>query len=118
MATLYERCGGFATVSKVVLSFYDKVLDSDVAGPYFDAVDMKSVIDHQTKFVAQTMGGPAAYTDEALKRVHAKHNIEPEAFIEVGRLLQETLEDFDFAPADVDTVMQAIGARRSCIVND
>ncbi len=116
MASLFERCGGFATVSKVVMSFYDRVLDSDVAGPYFESVDLKTVIDHQTKFVAQTMGGPIVYSDEQLKRVHAKHSIESEAFDEVGRLMQETLEDFDFAPSDIDLVMEAIGARRSCIV--
>ena len=70
--TLFEKYGGFSTLSKVVMSFYDKVLDSDQVGDYFEDVDMKKQIDHQTKFIASIMGGPASFTDDMLRRVHAK----------------------------------------------
>lgn len=56
MATMFERYGGFANVSKIVMSFYDKVLDSDVIGDYFEDVDMWALIDHQTKFIAPPAG--------------------------------------------------------------
>jgi len=46
MSSLFELYGGFASVSKIVMAFYDKILDSDIAGPYFDDVDMKALIDH------------------------------------------------------------------------
>ena len=67
-STIFQRYGGFASVSKVVMSFYDKVLDSPVASPYFANTNMKRLIDHQTKFIAQIMGGPVSYTDEQLER--------------------------------------------------
>ena len=67
----FERYGGFAVLSKVVMALYDKILDSDVAGPYFDGVDVRHVIDHQTKFVSQLMGGPEAYTDPMLQQLHS-----------------------------------------------
>ena len=35
-STMFERYGGFATVSKIVSAFYDKVLDSSILAPYFD----------------------------------------------------------------------------------
>ena len=38
--TLYEKYGGFSQVSKIVLSFYDTLLDNDEIGPFFDDVDM------------------------------------------------------------------------------
>lgn len=57
MATMFDRYGGFTSVSKIVMSFYDKVLDSETVGPYFEDIDMKALIDHQTKFIAQVMGG-------------------------------------------------------------
>ena len=44
--TLFERYGGFAAVSKVVLAFYDRVLDDEQVGPYFDDVDLPKLIDH------------------------------------------------------------------------
>ena len=56
--SLFDKYGGFASVSKVVMTFYTKVLDSDVIGDYFDGIDMRRLIDHQTKFIATIMGGP------------------------------------------------------------
>jgi hemoglobin len=41
------------------MAFYDRVLNSDVIGAYFDDIDMRQLIDHQTKFISQGMGGPA-----------------------------------------------------------
>jgi hemoglobin len=117
MATIFERYGGFATVSKIVMAFYDKVLESDVAGPYFDDVDMRAQIDHQTKFVAQVMGGPTEYTNETLQSVHARHNIDRAAFDEVTMLLQETLEDFDVDPADIRHVIDEMKSRAAYIIS-
>lgn len=47
MQTIFERYGGFAAVSKVVMNFYDKALDSPATIPYFSNFDMKRLIDHQ-----------------------------------------------------------------------
>jgi len=51
--TPFEKYGGFATVSKIVMVFYDRVLDSDIMAPFFDDVDMRRLTDHQTKFISQ-----------------------------------------------------------------
>ncbi len=117
MSTMFERYGGFAAVSKVVMAFYEKVLDSDIAGPFFEDIDMKALIDHQTKFVAQVMGGPAHYNDEVLRTVHAKHQIDKAAFDEVAALMKETLEDFEFAPEDIKDVMSQITSRAVFIIS-
>ena len=52
MATMFEKYGGFAKVSRIVSSFYDKALDSPILAPYFTGVDMRRLIDHQTKFAS------------------------------------------------------------------
>ena len=69
--TLYEKYGGFSQVSKIVLSFYDTLLENDEIGPFFDDIDMSRIVDHQTKFVASLLGGPAAYTDNQLRQLHS-----------------------------------------------
>lgn len=102
--SIFERYGGFASVSKVVSSFYDKMLESPKTSPHFANVDMKRLIDHQTKFIAFVMGGPASYTNEHIERVHARLGISEDAFREAMDLLTETLEDFDFAAEDVRAV--------------
>lgn len=115
--TLFEKYGGFGAISKIVMSFYDKVLASDLIGPFFDDIDMRRQIDHQTKFISQVMGGPATYTDEALRQVHAHLDISQEHFNEMAQLLEETLEDFDFEPADIKAIMREIRGRGPYVIN-
>jgi hemoglobin len=114
--TMFERYGGFANVSRVVSSFYDKILDSPVTSPYFAQTDMKRLVDHQTKFVAHLMGGPASYSSEHLTSVHSNRGISEEAFAEAMDLLSETLEDFDFEPADIRQVEAEMLARKPYVV--
>ena len=114
--TIFERYGGFANVSRVVSTFYDKVLESPGLTGYFAETDMRRLIDHQTKFIASLMGGPASYSDDELLRIHARMDITNGAFDEVASLLKETLEDFDFDPADIDAVFRSFQSKRQYIV--
>lgn len=116
--TMFERYGGFAAVSKVVMSFYDRALDSDILAPYFEDVDMRRLVDHQTKFVSSVMGGPASYTNDALQRVHAHLDIDHVAFTEMIMLFKETLEDLEFDDEDVDAVMGDLQARAPYIITE
>lgn len=115
--SMFDRYGGFAKLSKVVMAFYDKALDSDVIGDYFEDVDMRRLVDHQTKFIASIMGGPASYTNEQLRQLHARLNIDQRAFDEMAALLEETLEDFDFNPEDIGEIIADVKSRSPYIVS-
>lgn len=115
-ASLYDRYGGFGFVSKVVLEFYDRVGGSEILAPYFENTDMRSLVDHQTKFIASLMGGPAAYTDDTIRRAHRHLDIDESAFQEMVSLLEETLEDCGLKTEDVSTVMGEIRSRKPLIV--
>lgn len=115
--SLFDKYGGFGSVSRVVMAFYDRLLDSDEIGDFFDDVDMKRLIDHQTKFVSSLMGGPASYTDERLEQLHAHLDISGPDFDEMKRLLEETLTEFSFEETDKEAVLAAIESRRSLIVS-
>lgn len=114
--TIFERYGGFAQVSRIVSAFYDKVMASPVISGYFAHADMKTLIDHQTKFIATIMGGPASFTNEHLARVHEDRGIDDAAFEEMIALMRETLEDFDFAEGDISAVVAEIASRRRLVV--
>jgi hemoglobin len=114
--TIFERYGGFAVVSRIVTSFYEKILESPVTSPYFAGVDMRRLIDHQTRFIATVMGGPASYTNDQLERAHARLGIDEAAFLEATSLLAETLEDHDFSDEDARRVIDEMMARRAYIV--
>jgi hemoglobin len=113
---IFEKYGGFARVSQIVMSFYDRILDSPVTRPYFANIDMRRMIDHQTKFISSVMGGPASFTNDHLERVHTPHHISEEAFVEAVDLLRETLEDHGFEDEDVYDVVQSFMVRKHFIV--
>lgn len=115
--TLYEKYGGFSTVSRIVMTLYDKLLDDDDVGPFFDDVDMPRLIDHQTKFVSALMGGPAAFTDKHIAMAHRHLTILGPHFDRLKELVSETLTEFDLDPDDIDAVLDAFEARRNLLVS-
>ncbi len=114
--SLFQKYGGFAAVSRVVLTFYDKALDSDQIGEFFEEIDMKRLVDHQTKFISSLLGGPASFADERLKHLHSNLDISDQDFDEMAKLLAEALEEHGFEPADCNAVVHEIESRRSYIV--
>jgi len=114
--TTFEKYGGFSTVSRVVMTFYEHVLDSDVVGHYFDDVDMAKQVDHQTKFISSLMGGPAAISDERLRVVHHKLNINNEEFKEIARLLSGAMAEHGMSELDISDVIKAVESKRELIV--
>lgn len=117
MTNLYDKYGGFSTVSKLVQTFYGKVAESEELAPYFAGVDVQKLMDHQTKFFSSILGGPVEYTGGELKSVHAAMAITEEAFSEVADLLEETLEDMDVEEDDIETIMEIIGGVKSDILS-
>ncbi len=115
--TLFEKYGGFSKISRVVLTFYDTLLDSDEIGPYFDNTDMSRMVDHQTKFVASLLGGPASYSDTQLRQLHSHLSIKDAHFDELKIVLKDTLEQFNFETQDIDTVLGEFESRRPLIVS-
>lgn len=115
-SSMFERYGGFASVNKLVSAFYDKVLDSPMLSPYFEGIPMKRLVDHQTKFIAQVMGGPVSYSNDALQRAHAHLKIDTKSYNELMGLLEETLEDFDLEQGDIDVIKNDISDRSRFII--
>jgi hemoglobin len=115
-ATVFDNMGGFARVRLIVSDFYEKILASDRLAPYFAGVDMRRLIDHQTKFIAAVMGGPAAFTDEQIARAHARLEIAGDAFDEMADLFRETLEDFDVDRADIERLHAQVMGMRGHVV--
>jgi len=115
--SVLERYGGFPFLSRVVMAFYDKVLDSDILAPYFEGVDMRRLIDHQTKFIAFLMGGPASYTNEHIARTHERLGIDRPAFDEMIATMRETLEDFEMDEGDVATVVHELRSRAPWVIS-
>jgi len=114
--TLFEKYGGFSSISKVILSLYDQLLESEVVGDLFEDVDMDTLVDHQTKFIASLLGGPSFYTDAQIKQIHSKLTIDDNQFDEMKEVLSQSLKDHGFETVDSDLVINALESRRDLIV--
>lgn len=116
--SLFEKYGGFSVVSRIVMDLYDRLLDDDDVGPFFDEVEMSRIIDHQTKFVSSLMGGPASYTDDQIEKMHARLPINNMHFDKLQELLRQTLADHGVAEPDIETILDAFEVRRPLVVVD
>lgn len=116
MTTMFEKYGGFSTVSRIVSAFYGEVMETPGLAQYFVNTDMRRLIDHQTKFIASTMGGPASYSNEQLERVHANLKISETDYMAVVKILRETLEDFDVEESDIAAICNQVLDRKRYIV--
>ena len=114
--TLFEHYGGFAKVSRIVLDFYEEVLDDDLVGPFFEDTDMRRLMDHQTKFIASLMGGPAAYSDERLAEIHRHLTIGDDHFDRIIVLLDGALGRHGVHSDHVALVRDEFERRRPLIV--
>lgn len=114
--TVYEKYGGFKTISRVVMLFYEMALDSDEIGHFFEEIDMPRLIDHQTKFVSSLIGGPASFSDDRIEAVHRHLNISHDHFDEMAALFGEALAEHGVSERDVKLALAAIEGKRSIIV--
>ena len=113
--TLFQKYGGFSKVSRIVLALYDRILDDDDLGPFFDEIDMSRIVDHQTKFISSLMGGPASYTDDQIQKMHDHLEISAEQFDVLSSILTETLNEFGLDPEDTATIIAAFEKRRPLV---
>ncbi|WP_247744096.1 group 1 truncated hemoglobin [Ruegeria sp. R14_0] len=114
--TIYERYGGFKTISRVVMTFYEMALDSEQIGGHFEDIDMPRLIDHQTKFVSSLVGGPASFSDDRIEAVHRHLNISHEDFDEMAALFSEALSLHGMEDSHIKVALDAIESKRSIIV--
>lgn len=115
--TLFDKYGGFSSVSRIVMDLYDRLLDDDEIGPFFDDVDMSRIVDHQTKFLSSLMGGPASYTDKQIEKLHAHLAIAARHFEQLAVILRETLLEHGVSEEDTAAIVATFTNSRDLVVN-
>lgn len=116
MNSLYNKYGGFETIHSVVSLFYKKVLDSDNLFRFFENADIERIIEHQTRFFSQLLGGPQIYDSAKLSSLHQSLKINEDDFNEVVAHLKSSLEDSNVEKNDIVTILNAVGSYKKDIV--
>lgn len=91
--SLYEQLGGRPTIERVHKVFYDKLYAHPWLGKFFVEVSQRLIEDQQTDFMAQTMGGPAAYCGKFPIPAHKHMFITEELFDTRHELLEQSLQE-------------------------
>lgn len=116
IGTMFERYGGLPFVTRLVLSFYDRLLASSRLAPFFADTDMQRLVEHQAKFISTVMGGPVSCTNAVLQDAHAHLAIDDPAFDEMIGVFRGVLREFGIAAGDADAIIADLDARRPYIV--
>jgi hemoglobin len=114
--TLFDKYGGFSVVSRIVLDLYERLMDDDDVGPFFDDVEFAKIVDHQTKFVSSLMGGPASYTDDQIEKLHGHLSIATHHFDQLTVILAQVLKDHGVTDEDAAAILGEFNARRPLVV--
>ena len=116
MTTLFDKYGGFATVSSIVRDFYKEVIASPTLKHHFENIKMDRLIDHQTKFIASVLGSSDPYLGKTISIAHRNLNISSSEFSEVAGILKEVLEDAGVEDVDVTAIISIVSSLKDSIV--
>ncbi|MBC7543081.1 MAG: group 1 truncated hemoglobin [Candidatus Sericytochromatia bacterium] len=114
--TLYDKYGGFASITTIVQRFYALIQDTESLDRYFQDVEMDRLIDHQIKFLCMVLGGPNNYEGRALAVAHSRLGITDGAFGAVAGLLVQALTEAGVEAADIDTIVGVVAGTKPEIV--
>ena len=117
MANLFEKYGGFETITKLVHEFYKKLLADDKVSKYFFDTDMDLLMEHQVRFLSMALGGPNGYTGRELKTAHENLNITNDHFNLVASYLEEVLDEANVEESDIKEILGIVGSVRPDIVS-
>ena len=97
--TLFEQIGGAPKLREIIDAFIDRVFEDRMIGFFFQNADRKRIKELEFQLTAEFLGGPVAYRGRPLDVAHAKHAIMGGQFARRLKILEETLDRFQVAPA-------------------
>ncbi|MFD1597753.1 group I truncated hemoglobin [Halobellus rarus] len=110
--TLYERLGGHDAIRAVVDDFYDRLLDDEELGPFFENADVERLRRTQTDFLCEAAGGPETYDAEPVREAHLHVPFTEEHIERAVGHLSNSLDAFDVPESDAEKVIGAVAAYR------
>ena len=120
--SLYERLGGLAPISVVVIDFIDVLVPDAVLNqnPAIDAarkrVPSPYLKYHVTAMVCQVTGGPCQYHGRGMKESHAHMNITKGEWDRMVTLFKEVLAKHKVPAKETQELLEIVGSTKADIV--
>jgi hemoglobin len=116
--TLYERAGGEAGITRLVDSFYQRVLADPELSPFFAHVPMAKLHRMQVEFFTSALNGPLQYSGKPLAHVHQGRGITKAHLRRFTEHLLATLETLNLSRQDVHSIYTRIALEADDIADD
>lgn len=115
--TLYNRLGGAAGISDLVVEFYERVLHDPLLAPAFAHTSMDHLRKMQQEYFSIATGGPSSNAELSLRAAHAGRGISEAQYRRFVDHLLATLEPRGLEPDDIDRMMDRLALERDNIVD-
>jgi len=99
-ATLFERIGGTKAITRLIDTFYKRVLADRELAPFFKGVGMAKLRRMQLELFSAALEGPVRYTGRPMIQAHRHLKIGLQDYQRFIRHLFDTLDDAGFGLTD------------------
>jgi hemoglobin len=116
--TLYDRVGGQAGVTRLIGSFYQRLLADAQLSPFFATIPMEKLQRMQVEFFTAALGGPLQYSGRPLAHVHHGRGITKTHLRRFTEHLLATLESIPLSQQDIQSIYNRIAVEADEIAED
>ncbi|NUP49064.1 MAG: group 1 truncated hemoglobin [Catenulispora sp.] len=108
----WERVGGAPAVKAVLDRFYEGVLGEPQLAGFFENVEVENIKPHLAEVLSVVLGGPGLSPDVDLATyltdAHARLGVSESDYALTGKVLLDTLAEFDVPDDIVETITGAL----------
>lgn len=117
---LYDRIGGDKTMEIAVDVFYQKVLQDELVGKFFEDVDMEGQRLKQKSFLAMAFGGPYQFSALNLRKAHQplveRLGLSDQHFDRVIELFTETVRELRVPEKEISAMVETLQTFRDDVL--
>ena len=106
--SLFDQVGGAEVVEKVVNRFYDRVVNDEQLGKFFENASVDRIKSMQRQLFGVALGGPLTYQGRPLNEVHKGMGITRDDLSLYIEHLVETLSEMEIAPESANQFVARI----------
>lgn len=120
-ASLFERVGGEPAIMAAVGILYEKLIADDLTRPFFEDMDLDTLVKKQIAFMSHAFGGPVESRGRDLRTAHrhlvAAKGLTDAHFDAVAMHLAVTLRELGLDEDVVNEVLAVVGGTRSHVLD-
>ncbi len=118
MQTLYEKIGGAPTIDKLIVTFYQHVLNDPLLSPFFKKTSIERLTNMQRAFFSVALGGPEPDEKISLYEIHQGRGIQVKHLTRFTEHLMNALREIGVEETDANKIYQRIATYSNDVLGE